>query len=67
MENIPLNANRHLRFQKCLPTESSQSASRVANRAGSVNIRLPFVCGSGEWWFLGFGIWCTRNKGKNGF
>lgn len=45
MENIPLNANRHLRFQKCLPTESSQSASRVADRTGSVNMRLPFICG----------------------
>jgi len=43
MENIPLNANRHLRFQKCLPTESSQSANRVANRTGSVNIRLPLI------------------------
>jgi len=46
MENFPLNANRHLRFQKCLPTESSQSASRVADRTGSVNSRLPLISAS---------------------
>jgi len=45
MENLPLNANRHLRFQKCLPTENSQSAIRVANRTESVNIRLPLIFG----------------------
>lgn len=43
MENLPINANRHLRFQKCLPTEISQSAVKVANGAGSVNYRLPFI------------------------
>lgn len=43
MEGIPLKANRHLRFQKCLPTEYSQSASKVTNGPGDVNIRFPRV------------------------
>lgn len=41
MENLPLNANRHLRFQKCLPTECSQSANKVTNRLGDVNAGFP--------------------------
>jgi len=46
MENIPLNANRHLRFQKCLPTESSQSVVRFANQTGRVNSQLSLISGS---------------------
>ena len=41
MEGVPLKENRHLRFQKCLPTEYSQSASKVTNELGDVNIRFP--------------------------
>ena len=42
-EGISLKANRHLRFQKCLPTEYSQSASKVTNGSGDVNIRFPRI------------------------
>jgi hypothetical protein len=45
MENIPLNANRHLRFQKCLPTEYSQSAGKVANGGRDVNVRIHALRG----------------------
>ena len=48
MEGVPLKANRHLRFQKCLPTEYSQSASKVTNGLGDVNVRLPRIARRGH-------------------
>lgn len=39
MANLPLNANRHLRFQKCLPTEYSQSACMLAGSRPDVNTK----------------------------
>lgn len=46
MESVPfLNANRHFRFQKCLPTEYSQSEGRIPNGGRNVNARvLCLIC-----------------------
>ena len=43
MEGIPLKANRHLRFQKCLSTEYSQSASKVTNGQEDVKVRFSRI------------------------
>jgi len=37
MEGLSMKANRHLRFQKCLPTENSQSGDKVSQGRVIVN------------------------------
>ena len=37
MESIPIKANRHFRFQECLPTENSQSVSNLTHWREDVN------------------------------